>query len=165
MEFHTQPCTLTTQASARSATVDRPRPQRMRKREIWQSCVVLQEMGFPTDKAALASVVEDYLKEIQRDNPFTCGTPGPDWSAGFMKRWKKALAPRKPQHPSKKGAIALTRDTVGKWMEFVEQTYHKAGICLGQKELAKRLWNCDETAFATASSSKMVLARRGARSV
>ena len=136
------------------------------EREIVQSCIVLQEMGFPIDKATLVSVVEDYLKEIQRDNPFTCGTPGPDWSAGFMKRWKKALAPRKPQHLSKKRAIALTKDTVGKWMEFVEQTYHKAGFFrLSQKELAKRLWNCDETAFATASSSKMVLARRGARSV
>ena len=51
-------------------------------------------------------------------------------------------------------------------MEFVEQAYRKLGFFkLSRKELSSRLWNCDETAFATASSSKRVLARRGTKSV
>ena len=51
-------------------------------------------------------------------------------------------------------------------MEFVEKVYRKAGLFrLSRKELSRRLWNCDETAFATASSSKSVIAKRGSKSV
>ena len=52
-------------------------------------------------------------------------------------------------------------------MEFVEKAYRKAGLFrLSRKELSSRLWNCDETAFATASSSKSVIAyKRGSKSV
>ena len=51
-------------------------------------------------------------------------------------------------------------------MELVEKIYRKAGLFkLSKKELSKRIWNCDETAFATTSSSRMVPARRGAKSV
>ena len=47
-------------------------------------------------------------------------------------------------------------------MEFVEKIYRKAGLFkLSKKELSKRIWNCDETAFATAPSSRMVLAKLG----
>ena len=51
-------------------------------------------------------------------------------------------------------------------MEFVEQVYRKLGYFkLSRKDLSSTLWNCDETAFATVSSSKRVLARRGTKSV
>ena len=33
------------------------------------------------------------------------------------------------------------------------------------EQLAKRMWNCDETAFATDTASKKILARRGAKQV
>ena len=36
---------------------------------------------------------------------------------------------------------------------------------LAPEELAKRMWNCDVTAFATDTASKKILARRGAKQV
>ena len=136
------------------------------EKEIVQTCIVLQEMGFPLDKSSLGSVVSDYIKATARDNPFAADYPGPDWFSGFMKRWKNTLSQRKPQHLSKKRAGALTKERVEGWMEFVEKVYRKAGLFrLSRKELSRRLWNCEETAFATASSSKSVIAKRGSKSV
>ena len=127
---------------------------------------VLQEMGFPLDRSSLSNVISDYLRANARENPFPDDLPGPDWFVGFFKRWKSALSQRKPQHLSKKRAKALTKDRSEGWIEFVKKIYKKAGLFkLSKKELSKRIWNCDETAFATASSSRMVLARRGAKSV
>jgi hypothetical protein len=72
------------------------------------------------------------------------------------------LTQRRPEHLSRKRAKCLTKDRVEKWMEFVEQVFQKAGLFkLSRKELSRRIWNCDETAFATASCSKSVLARGG----
>ena len=48
----------------------------------------------------------------------------------------------------------------------VSATVSNAGLGeLPPEELAKRLWNCDETAFATDTASKKILARRGAKQV
>ncbi|XP_062511201.1 uncharacterized protein LOC134187101 [Corticium candelabrum] len=136
------------------------------EREIVQCCIVLQEMGFPLDRSSLSNVISDYLRANARENPFPDDLPGPDWFVGFFKRRKSALSQRKPQHLSKKRAKALTKERIEGWMKFVEKIYRKAGLFkLSKKELSKRIWNCDETAFATASSSRMVLARRGAKSV
>jgi hypothetical protein len=133
------------------------------ERQIVQSCVVLQEMGFPISRDSLTSVVADYLRDIKRDNPFDGDLPGPDWFSGFMKRWRMTLTQRRPEHLSRKRAKCLTKDRVEKWMEFVEQVFQKAGLFkLSRKELSRRIWNC---AFATASCSKSVLARRGTKSV
>ena len=136
------------------------------EKEIVQCCVVLQEMGFPVDRTSLTSVVSDYIKATGKASAFTYDSPGPDWFSQFMRRWKTVLSLRKPQHLTRKRAKALTSDRVGKWMEFVEQAYRKLDFFkLSRKELSSRLWNCDETAFATASSSKRVLGRRGTKSV
>ena len=61
------------------------------EKEIVQTCIVLQEMGFPLDKSSLGSVVSDYIKATARDNPFAADYPGPDWFSGFMKRWKNTF--------------------------------------------------------------------------
>ena len=96
----------------------------------------------------------------------TADSPGPDWFAGLLKRWERTLSRRKPQHLSKKRATALTKDRVEGWIAFVGKIYRKTGLFkVGKKELSQRLWNCDETAFATASASRSVIARRGAKSV
>ena len=48
----------------------------------------------------------------------------------------------------------------------VKPMVNEAGLGdLTTEELAQRMWNCDETAFATDVASKRVLARRGERNV
>ena len=80
---------------------------------------------------------------------------------GFMKRWKTTLSQRKPQHFPKKRANALTFETVESWMEFSEKIYRQARLFrLTRAELSKRIWNCDEIAFCTALSSKLVIAKK-----
>ena len=110
------------------------------EQEIVHSCIALQEMGFPLDKASLTSLVADYIRESGRDNPFCEGVPGPDWFAGFMRRLQYTLSRRKPQHLSRKRAKALTKEKVEKWMEFVETIFHEAGLFkLSTKQLGLRL--------------------------
>lgn len=50
------------------------------------------------------------------------------------------------------------------WFEMVRSILQEIGI-IDRADLANRLWNCDETGFYSATASKVVLGRRGSKSV
>ena len=82
-----------------------------------------------------------------------------------MQRWPK-LVERKPQHLPANHATALTEGAVNAWILKVKTMVNEAGLGdLTIEELAQRMWNCDETAFATDVASKRALARRGEKNV
>ena len=53
---------------------------------------------------------------------------------------------------------------IDSWIEKVQNTLQQIGIS-DRPDLASRIWNCDETGFCTAVASRLVLARRGSKSV
>ena len=135
------------------------------EKEIVATCQAMQDLGFGLTREMVAQVVSDYLQSIGRPNPFHKGVPGPDWWALFLKRWPQ-LSERKPEHLSKKRAEGVTRAVVDEWIDTVEKAFMKHNLFqYGSDELAKRLWNADETGLCLDATSKTVLARRGTKSV
>ena len=135
------------------------------EREIVATCQAMQDLGFGLTREMVAQVVADYLATIHRTNPFLNGVPGPDWWTSFLKRWPQ-LSERKPEHLSRKRAEGVTRPVVDAWINTVGKAFEKYGLneyC--GDELAKRLWNADETGLCLDATSKKVLARRGVKAV
>lgn len=129
---------------------------------------VLQELGFGMTRQIVGEVVCQYLKDNDRPSPFSGEHPGRDWWEGFLKRWSKQLAERKPQHLSVKRASAANRQTIAGWFDAVTTFFKKIGLVKRGRTsptYAQRIWNCDETGFCLAVASDKVLAKRGARSV
>ena len=46
------------------------------EREIYRSCQVLQQFGFPLNVDTVGIIVQDYLNDIKRLNPFANSIPG-----------------------------------------------------------------------------------------
>lgn len=90
------------------------------EKEIVVTLQVLQEIGFGLTKELAGVVIRDYLKDqTTRPNPFSCGLPGIDWWNGFLKRWKKSLSIRQPQHLSTHRAASATPEVMDAWFERV----------------------------------------------
>ena len=82
-----------------------------------------------------------------------------------MRRWPK-LVERKPKHLPANHAKSLTEVAINTWISKVKSVVEGAGLGdLITEELAKRMWNRDETTFATDVASKRILARRGEKNV
>ena len=143
----------------------RPTVLPQQEEEIVITCQVLQEMGFGMTREMVANVIMEYIRDKGLQSPFAHGKPGGDWWLGFMRRWLK-LSERKPQHLAASRAFSLTEGAVSEWFSKVSATVTNAELGeLASEELAKRIWNCDETAFATDTASNKILARRGAKQV
>ena len=126
---------------------------------------MLQEIGFGLTRDIVSHIIMQYLNDIGRPNPFQQDRPGKDWWLGFLRRWP-SLTERKPQHLPANRATALTEAAVSSWIDKVTALVTGAGLAdLSEEELGKRMWNCDETAFATDTASKKVLSRRGERNI
>ena len=78
-----------------------------------------------------------------------------------MKRWS-GISESKLQHLPANRAKDLTKAILNSWFSKVSSSIANAGLSdLSEEELANRQWNCNETAFATDTASKKILARRG----
>ena len=105
-------------------------------------------------------VVMDFLQKNSRPHPFK-ETPGLKWWNGFLKRWPQ-LSERKAQHLSKKRAQGANSETIQDFFAKVEKLLSEIGIRYS-RDLATRMWNCDETGLCNAGGSRRVLAKRGSR--
>ena len=74
------------------------------EREIYHSCQVLQQFGFPLNVDTVGIIIRDYLNDIKRLNPFANSIPGWNWWEGFLQRWPE-LVKCKPQHLPKCRAL------------------------------------------------------------
>ena len=124
------------------------------EREIVLTCQVLADMGFPLTRG--------YVSQ-NRCLFGPSGVPGRSWWEGFMARWP-SLAERKPQHLARQRAQCSTSEVVDAFFIRLTNFFDKTGLA-DAPDLPNRIWNCDETGFCTAVSSKTVLARRGTKEV
>ena len=74
------------------------------EKEIYRSCQILQQFGFPLNTDTVGIIVKNYLNGMKRSNPFKQSTPGRDWWEGFLRRWPD-LVKCKPQHLPKQRAL------------------------------------------------------------
>ena len=73
---------------------------------------------------------------------------------------------RKPEHLSKKRAEGVTQKVVEDWIDLVQKVWKENGLDeLAEDQVARRLWNADETGLCLDATSTRVLARGGAKSV
>ena len=122
-------------------------------------------MGFGLTREMISNVIMEYIWDKGQQNPFAHDKPGGDWWLEFMQWWPQ-LRKRKPQHLAASQAFSLTEGVVSEWLSKVSAIVTNAGLDeLAPEELAIRRWNCDETAFATYTASKKILARREAKQV
>lgn len=137
------------------------------EKEIVLNLQALQEIGFGLTRELVGVVLCDYLSsQPHRPNPFSNNTPGNDWWVLFMKRWKKELSWRKPNHLPTQRAVASSKEAMESWFDKVEGLFEKTGLsAMSDDERKKRIWNCDETGFCLTTTSKKVLAKRGDRDV
>ncbi|KAJ8943849.1 hypothetical protein NQ314_009618 [Rhamnusium bicolor] len=83
----------------------------MQEEEILiHTLVKLGEWGYGFDRLQLQRCVQDYVRRMDRPNPFHNGMPGPDWCLIFETRWSKEISrhvaqnlpkSRAPQDPKK----------------------------------------------------------------
>lgn len=68
----------------------------------------------------------------------------------------------KPEHLSSERAKALSRELIKEWVAKLETLYREVGLTTQSiEEGSRRIWNCDETLFATETTAKKVLTKRG----
>ena len=128
------------------------------EQEIVYCCQVLQELGFAVTKDNVVSIVSQYIADTERVNPFVHGMPGKKWWTLFQKRWP-TLVQRKPQHLPKQRALAGNPTALWEYFTKVDNLLKKLQI-VDAADLAKRMWNCDESGISTAVASSAVLAKR-----
>ena len=86
--------------------------------------------------------------------------PGKDWWQRFKKQWP-SLTERKPQHLSKRRAEAANEATMMSFFDALEKIFKETGLDISNPTNAKRLWNCDETAFSMSATSSKLLCKQG----
>ncbi|KAG5865649.1 hypothetical protein JTB14_018822 [Gonioctena quinquepunctata] len=73
--------------------VDRPTVVTYEGEEMLvQSLVKLGQWGYGFDRIQLQRCVQDYVRRLDRPNPFQNGLPGLDWCLMFENRWSSNQA-------------------------------------------------------------------------
>lgn len=138
------------------------RPTVLTKQEeelLVHSLVKLGEWGYGFDRLQLRQCVQDYLRRIDRPNPFQNCLPGNDWCVMFENRWKNEISRRVAQNLPKNRALAGSK-------EVMEDFHDKLKLIMEKNNLQNKpqnIFNCDETGFQTEAGPQKVLCKRGSR--
>ena len=148
MEFPKAHCMTMLEGNTRKEILAIQQFSQPLKKEIAYTCEILQTMAFPLSRDIVSMVVQRYLAQVKRTNPFTNGIPGEACWKGFLRRWL-CLTERRPQYLPRNRAEAANLQVIKGWLA-------KVNIFLQQHEMLRlpdlegRMWNCDETGFCTA---------------
>lgn len=126
---------------------------------IVHALVKLSDWGFGLDRFQLQICVQDYLRRIDRENPFKNGLPGKDWLAGFQKRWKNQLSRRIAQNLPKNRAEACSDEVMRDFAKKLKATIERNNL----ENKPQNIFNCDETGFQTDVGIQKILCRKGSR--
>lgn len=118
----------------------------------------LAERRFPVTKDQLLDSVQVLIKRLKRPNPFTNGRPGRHWYEAFLKR-HPTISQRTSQNLTSSRS-AVTENHIKNWFQEVT-TYMEENNLLEALGDARRVFNCDETAFFLNPGNNRVLAKRG----
>ncbi|KAJ8939583.1 hypothetical protein NQ314_011080 [Rhamnusium bicolor] len=119
----------------------------------------LADWGFELDRFQLQICVQDYLRRIDRENPFKNCLPGKNWIAGFEKRWKDQLSRRIAQNLPKNRAEACSVEALKDFHRKLKDTIERNNL----ESRPQNIFNCDESGFQTDVSIQKFLCRKGSR--
>lgn len=121
----------------------------------------LADYGWGIGVQELQEIVANFVRSLNRKNPFKGGVPGHDWLHDFCHRWNNELSLRKPEYLTTARANAITEETHSKFMEVVNNVLDRLGI----KDKPEQQYNCDEVGMRLDPKLRKVFARRGAKNV
>ncbi|KAI4455461.1 madf domain transcription factor [Holotrichia oblita] len=119
----------------------------------------LADWGYGFDRQQLRRCVQDFLRKLDRPNPFRDGLPGVDWCIAFEKRWKQEISRRVAQNLPKNRALAGTHDVMLDFHNKIKELTEKYDLT----NKPQNIFNCDETGFQTDAGTQKVLCKRGTR--
>lgn len=119
----------------------------------------LADWGYGFDRQQLCRCVQDFLRKLDRPNPFRDGLPGVDWCIAFERRWKHELSRRVAQNLPKNRALAGTHDVMLDFHNKIKELIEKYDLA----NKPQNIYNCDETGFQTDAGTQKVLCKRGSR--
>ena len=113
----------------------------------------LSASGLPLGRNHITTVVQEFVKEIGRPNPFRNGVPGYKFIIGFERRHKVGeIRLRNPEHLSATRALAMTKENVQRFYDKLKKVLEENDIF----EHPQFLFNLDETNLTGASDSTKV---------
>jgi hypothetical protein len=117
----------------------------------------LGEWGFGIDRAAVQTIVMEYLRSAGRPTPFRDGKPGLDWMRSFEKRWASDLARRVGQPLPLNRAYACNKTVIDDFFTKLSAVFERLNL----HNKPQNVFNVDETRFQTDIGSQKVFCQRG----
>lgn len=114
------------------------------------------KMGFPINKDGLLSSVQKLVNELKLEVPFVNGRPGKTWYYAFLNRHKEIS--RKKAEYIHGGRGAVTEQKIRNWFEEVKKMLGDDVEVLNNPT---RIFNMDESGFALAPKTGVILGPRG----
>lgn len=123
------------------------------------SLIKLGEWGFGLDRRKVRLCVQEFVKRMDRPNPFKDGLPGEDWCRQFENRWRNQLSRRISQNLPKNRADACSAEIIEDFFLKLNETVERLGL----QNKPENIYNCDESGFQTDAGQQKILCKRGSR--
>ncbi|KAJ8952300.1 hypothetical protein NQ314_007568 [Rhamnusium bicolor] len=114
--------------------------------------------GFPLNKRLLCETVKDLIESDNRPNPFKDGLPGFKWFNAFLKRHPE-LSQRHAESINTARAC-VSENSIRQWHEDIRK-YLINENAVDILEDPTRIFNSDESGFATNPKTGLVLGPKG----
>lgn len=114
--------------------------------------------GFPLNKRSLCETVKDLISSDNRPNPFTDGLPGSKWFNAFLKRHPD-ISHRQAESINTARA-SVSENSIRQWHEEI-RIYLASENAEDILQDPTRIFNSDESGFATNPKTGLVLGPKG----
>ena len=119
----------------------------------------LGDWGFGLDRPAVQSIVQEYLINAGKPNPFKDGKPGIEWLYGFEGRWRNEMTRRIGQPLPASRAYACNKVVVDDFFGKLNAAIDRLNI----RNKPQNIFNVDETGFQTDIGDQKIFCKRGLR--
>ena len=128
--------------------------------ELAECIKLMAEWGYGFNSEEVRDIVQEFVREMHLETPFTDDRPGDGWMEGFKRRHPDIVS-RKTEHLSKCREAAEDPEVIQQWFELLDTVLIENGV----KDMPAQLFNSDESGFVTDPKSDIVLARKGSKRV
>lgn len=124
--------------------------------------IQLAKQGFPRKKKDITAVIQSYLNDNQRPNPFKDNKPGDCWFKAFLTRHPRITA-RTSEGVTNASACVGEKD-IRKWFDQISEYFTEQNLTQVLED-PSRIFNADETGFNICQKTGKVYAETGSKNV